>query len=61
MNRKELFYISLTIFLTIIAWLIVDIYHAATEEKIKNKIEFPVIENYQIKPEVIENIQSRKP
>lgn len=35
MKRKEFLVISITIFLTIIAWLIADIYHVSTTEKVK--------------------------
>lgn len=34
MNRKELFYISITIFLTIIAWLILEVYKVETAIKV---------------------------
>ncbi|KKQ02189.1 MAG: hypothetical protein US11_C0001G0148 [Candidatus Roizmanbacteria bacterium GW2011_GWA2_36_23] len=53
MNKKELFLISIIIFLTVISWLIADIHHAATEEKIKNKIELPKIQKYSTDEEIL--------
>ncbi len=35
MNQKELLILSLTVFLTIIAWIIADLYHISTTEKVK--------------------------
>jgi len=35
MKQKEFLIISITIFLTIVAWLIADIYHITTTEQIK--------------------------
>lgn len=35
MNQKELFLVSVTVFFTIIAWIVADLYHIATTEKIK--------------------------
>lgn len=60
MNKKEFLYIAIGIFLTIIAWVIADIYHASTEQKIKNKIEIPQIENYTIDKNVLEVIENKK-
>lgn len=34
MNQKEIFLITLSIFLTIIAWIIADLYHVATTQKV---------------------------
>lgn len=35
MKNKEAFIISLTLFLTVIAWIAIDIYHVANTPKIK--------------------------
>lgn len=59
MNKKELLFISIGVFLTVVAWLVADVYHAATEEKIKSKIEIPKLENYKISKELLEVIRSK--
>lgn len=59
MNKKELLLISICIFFTVIAWLIADFYHAATTEKIKAKIELPVMKTYQINSEVLKTLQEK--
>ncbi len=37
MKQKEFLIISITIFLTLIAWITADLYHIATSEKLKVK------------------------
>jgi len=59
MNRKEVFLISVGVFLTVIAWLIADIYHASTENKIKTKIELPQTYRYRISNELMEQLKNK--
>lgn len=52
MKAKELFIISLTVFLTIIAWIIADVYHIVNTEKSKNEatsIMKPINPNINLK------------
>jgi len=60
MKNKELFFISLTVFLTIITWIIADIYHIINTEKVKinehtnvqpisTKIDIKVFDNLEKK------------
>jgi len=60
MNKKELLFIAIGIFLTVVAWVVADIYHAASEEKIKTKIEIPKLENYQINKNLLEIIEKKQ-
>lgn len=60
MNKKELLLLSIGVFLTVVAWLIADIYHAATTEKIKNKIELPVEIKYNIDLKTLNILQEKK-
>ncbi|MDO8609005.1 MAG: hypothetical protein Q7R95_00495 [bacterium] len=61
MNKKELFYISLCIFCTVIAWLIADIYHASTVEKMKTKIELPSLQKYEINKNTLLILKNKTP
>lgn len=56
MKRYELFILSLGVFLTVIAWLLGDIYHAASEEKIKKKVSVPAIKEFQIDEKVLDSL-----
>lgn len=60
MNKKELMLLSIGIFLTVIAWLIADIHHASTEEKLKTKVELPAVKSYNISKEVLQQLQEKK-
>ncbi len=60
MKRKEVLILSICIFLTVIAWIIVDIYRATNEEKNREKIETPLIENYQIDEEILKILKNKK-
>lgn len=59
MNKKELLFLSIGIFLTILAWFVADLYHASTEEKFKLKIEIPDLKNYNINKELLEKIKTK--
>ena len=59
MNKKEIFILSVGIFLTVFAWLIADIYHAATFDKIKVKVEIPTLNNYKLNKDVFEKLKQK--
>lgn len=60
MNQKELFFISITIFLTIVAWMLLDVYRAQT-----SSFEMPVMSseqvNYKIDPGVLNQLKQKQP
>lgn len=60
MNKKELLLLSIGIFFTVIAWLMADIYHAATTEKIKTKIEGPAYKKYEISTDLLQVLEQRQ-
>ena len=59
MNKKEILFLSVGIFLTVVAWLVADIYHATTEEKFKSKVNIPTLNNYKIRKELLETLKNR--
>ncbi len=59
MSKKEVLILSISIFLTVIAWLIADIIHASTRERIEEKVTLPNIENYTIDRKIIEILESK--
>jgi len=60
MKKKELLLFSIGIFLTVVAWLVADIYHAATQEKIKTKTSLPNLQKYEISRELLEKLNSKQ-
>lgn len=59
MKRKEIFLLSIGVFLTVICWLIADIYHVSTEDKIKSRITLPQINQYKISKELLETLKNK--
>ena len=59
MKKKELLLLSIGIFLTVIAWLVSDIYHTSIEEKVKSKIELPVVTKYRISGDILEILKNK--
>jgi len=59
MNRKEILLLSIGVFLTVIAWLIADVYHASTEDKIKSKISIPQVYQYKINKDTLEILKNK--
>ena len=59
MNKKEILLLSMGVFLTVVAWLIADIYHASTEDKIKSKISSPQVYQYKINKDILETLKNR--
>lgn len=59
MNRKELFIISLTVFFTVIAWVVSDIFHAQARERSKFDTTVPSTEQSSIDQNVFTILESR--
>ena len=59
MNKKEVLLLSIGVFLTVIYWLVADIYHASTEDKIKSKLTLPQVNKYNINRELLDTLKSK--
>jgi len=59
MNKKEILLLSIGVFLTVIAWLVADVYHASTEDKIKSKITLPKVYQYKINKNILEILKNK--
>ena len=60
MNRKEVLFLSIGVFLTVIAWVVADVYHAATAEKMKTKVNIPTLNNYKINSSLLETLKNKQ-
>lgn len=60
MKKIEFFILSIAIFFTIIAWVIMDIYHI--QQKINAQVGIKPVEipNYQMDQKVIETLKQKK-
>lgn len=59
MTKKEVLVISISIFLTVIAWLVADIIHASTREKAQAEINLPTFKNYAIDQKILEILERK--
>lgn len=59
MNKKEILLLSIGVFLTVVCWLIADIYHTATEDKIKSKLTIPQVNQYKISTELLNTLKNK--
>ncbi len=59
MNRKEVLLLSIGAFLTVVAWLVADVYHASSEEKVKSKITVPQVTRYTIDTNILDALRSK--
>lgn len=60
MNQKELFWISVTVFLTIVAWMIFDIYKAKIAVPVESQIAIPV-SHLQLDANTLQIIKQKTP
>jgi len=60
MNRKELLWISVSIFLTVIAWMILEIYKISYTSNFKQDGDF-VIGDTKLSTQVIKILKTKKP
>ncbi len=61
MNKKELFILSITVFLTVIAWTVADILHTATRELDTEVKSLQKIRSYQLDKSIFDIIESKQP
>ncbi len=60
MNRRELFILSITIFLTVAAWVTADILHSKAQEHLKNTVQLPSAKKYDLDENVFTLLELRK-
>lgn len=61
MSQKELFLLSFTIFLTIIAWMLMDIYKLKTNIPIDSKITNLQVVDFKIDSQILKVIKDKTP
>ncbi len=61
MNRKELFFISITIFLTIVAWVIVDAYKVDSAIKVEKEESSLINKKLNLDITVLKTLKAKKP
>ena len=61
MNKKELLVISIGIFMTIVAWMIADLYHTKQNTIVDEVVNQASIPSYKINPTVFSILKEKTP
>lgn len=61
MNQKELFWISVTVFLTIFAWMLLDIYKVKTQTTVDSGLKSVQTVDFTIKPDMLKKLKEMTP
>jgi len=61
MNKKEVLWLSLTIFLTVVAWMILDIYKIKSNVTLDNEVYSSTIIKYKIDPNLLKKLKNKNP
>ncbi len=61
MNRKEFLIISVGIFLTIIAWIIIDIYHIKSSKFNTVSLKKVTLVDYEVNKKIINLVTEKNP
>ena len=61
MNQKELFVLSVMVFLSIVAWMLVDIYKTKTSVSVSSDFTIGPAVNYKVDPAVLQQLKAKTP
>ncbi len=61
MKRKEILIISIAVFLTIVAWVVIELYKVQNSQIIEEEIQLPEVKRYNIDTSIIEKLKKRNP
>jgi hypothetical protein len=59
MNQKEILMVSIGIFFTIIAWMIIDVYHIQTQQSLQSDIKPVSVPQYKIDSTVFDTLKQK--
>ncbi len=59
MNRKEILYLSVCIFLTVVVWLVADLIFSSNKQVREEAIANPVLLQYKLDPNIITIVEQK--
>ena len=57
MKRKELLILSIAVFMTIISWVVIEVYKVKNSQIIEEDIQLPEVKRYNIDTSIIEKLK----
>jgi hypothetical protein len=61
MKPREILIISIGIFMTIIAWVVIEIYKVNNSQLVQETIQLPTVKKYEVDLTVIDKLRNKKP
>jgi hypothetical protein len=61
MKQKELLILSIGAFLTVVAWVVIEVYRIRIEGVLEQEIELPTVQEYGLKMEVLDKLEEKDP
>ena len=61
MNKKELLAISIGVFLTILVWMVADLYHAKQTTVVEDVVNQAEVPDYKINPTIFSILKEKNP
>lgn len=59
MKRKELLILAVAVFMTIVAWVTIEVYKVQNSQIIEEEIQLPEVKRYNIDTAIIEKLKNR--
>lgn len=61
MKQKELLLLSIGVFITVVAWVIVEIYRIQIVGVLEEEVPLPTVENYSLDMSILERLKEKIP
>jgi hypothetical protein len=61
MKQKEMLLLSIGIFLTVLAWVIVEVYRIQIIGVLEEEVPFPTVEEYTLDMSILETLKDKIP
>ena len=61
MKPREILIISIGIFMTIIAWVVIEIYKVNNSQLVEETIQLPTVKKYEVDTTVIDKLREKQP
>lgn len=61
MKKKEFLILSIGVFLTVVAWVIIEIYRIGIEGVLEEEVALPTVEGYSLDMSVLKKLEEKVP
>jgi hypothetical protein len=61
MKQREILILSVGVFMTIIAWVVIELYKVRNSQIVEEQIVLPKVQEYEVDVSVIEKLREKQP